>query len=226
MAQDFTVHVPYLVGWPDTRRSSHIRTLRDVALVSQEYLEQLDGPTPLVGLSIGGWVAAEIAATSPGIVSTLVLISPTGVKIGSAEDRDFADFFLSTMQESVEIFYAPGRAPAARNQGEGTNDDIYLERAIAEDALARFCWQPYMHDPGLPGRLRRIRSKTLIVSGDSDLFVLNPDYYAKYANLIPRCRHEIVSGAGHRVEEEEPDRLAAILKSFFSNMSCEHTAAA
>jgi pimeloyl-ACP methyl ester carboxylesterase len=115
--------------------------------------------------------------------------------------------------ERTAVYYAPGRTPAFT---AGANIDVFLEKAIADEAIARFCWQPFMHDPSLPARLRRVRAPTLILSGASDRFVLNPGYYEGYAKLISGARHETVAGAGHRVEEEEADQAAARVASFIS----------
>jgi pimeloyl-ACP methyl ester carboxylesterase len=213
LGETFEVHVPRLPGWSETRRAAHVRTVRDVALVAQEYVERFDEPVAVAGLSLGGWVAAEIAANSPALASKLALVSPTGVKVGGRDDRDFTDFYLLPEPARTAVFYAPGRAPALK---PGANFDVYLEKAVADDAVARFCWQPFMHDPGLPARLRRVRAPTLILSGDRDAFVLNPDYYPSYARLIPDARHEVIAGAGHRVEEEEPLTVAGKIAGFLA----------
>jgi pimeloyl-ACP methyl ester carboxylesterase len=222
LAEKFEVHVPRLAGWPDTRRASHVRTVRDVALVAQEYVERFDRPVPVVGLSFGGWVAAEIAATSPTLVSSLVLLSPIGVKIGGREDRDFADLYILTAPERTALYYAPGRTPTTK---PGDNVDVFLEKAVADEAIARFCWQPYMHDPGLKDRLRRIRAATLLISGDRDNFVLNPRYYSAFAGLIPGAKHEVIAGAGHRTEEEEPKKVGERVATFIAASKPARTAA-
>jgi pimeloyl-ACP methyl ester carboxylesterase len=211
LAERFEVHVPRLPGWSETKRASHVRTVRDIALVAQEYVERLDASAGLVGLSVGGWAAAEIAATAPGLVRKLALISPVGVKVGGREERDFEDFYLIPEPQRTAVFYAEGRAPAIDPKA---NIDVYLEKAIADDAVARFCWQPFFHDPTLPGRLRRVKAETLILSGAASRFVLNPGYYDGYARLIPGARHEQVAGAGHRLEEEEPEEAAARVGDF------------
>ncbi|MGB8364550.1 MAG: alpha/beta fold hydrolase [Rhizomicrobium sp.] len=222
LAENFEVHVPRHAGWPDTRRASHIRTVRDVALVSQEYIERFDGPVAVVGLSFGGWLAAEIAANAPMLVSSMVLISPIGVKLGEREDRDFADLYILPVPEREALYYSSAHVPLRKKD---TNIDAFLEKAIADDAIARYCWQPYMHDPGLKGRLRRIRAATLIISGDRDRFILHPAYYNGYTSLIPGARDEVIAGAGHRVEEEEPHKLAARVANFVSAPASARTAA-
>ena len=90
-----------------------------------------------------------------------------------------------------------------------------LEIARAEEAVARYCWSPYMHDPGLRHRLRRITAPTLVVSGTNDRFVLRPDYYETYARLIGEgATLRKIDGAGHNVEEEMPDAVVALVNEF------------
>ena len=210
----FEVHVPRLVGWAETARDPTIQTMRDVSLVAQEYIEGLNTPVSLIGASLGGWVAAEISATAPSLLSTLVLISPIGVKIGGREDRDFADLYLLGDKERDALYYASGARPTAASS-DGA--DLFLERAIADDATARFCWQPYMHDPTLKGRLRRIQAATLVLSGGKDKFVTNPDYYKAYSALIPGACHEVIADCGHRPEEEDPQKVADRVTAFVAN---------
>jgi len=211
LGETFEVHAPRLPGWSGTRRAPHVRTVRDVALVAQEYVEQFDRPVAMAGLSLGGWVAAELASNAPKLVSALALVSPTGVKVGGREDRDFTDFYLLPEPARTAVFYAPGRAPGLNL---GDNTDVFLDKAVADDAVVRYGWQPFMHDPGLPARLRRVKASALILSGDRDAFVLNPGYYEAYAMLIPGARHEVIAGGGHRLEEEQPETVAERIVKF------------
>jgi pimeloyl-ACP methyl ester carboxylesterase len=55
-----------------------------------------------------------------------------------------------------------------------------------------------------------------MLSGDNDKFVLNPAYYSEYAKLIVGTRHEVVDGAGHRIEEEEPQKTADRIAAFIA----------
>jgi pimeloyl-ACP methyl ester carboxylesterase len=215
LARHFEVHVPRHVGWAGTQRADHVATARDVALVQQEYIESLGRPVPVVGLSFGAWIAAEIATNGPQLVSRLVLVSPIGVKIGGREDRDFADIYLLPEPERTAIYHAPSFTPNI----SAADDEGYLAMAIADDAIVRFCWQPYMHDPGLRGRLRRIAASTLVLHGDADRFVLNPSYYGEYAALIPGAQHQTLSGLGHRLEEEDPELAAEQVIAFVSEQA-------
>jgi pimeloyl-ACP methyl ester carboxylesterase len=223
LAKRFHTHVVHQVGWPGTRRGHHVNSIRDVALISQECAERLGEPVTVVGLSLGGWIAAEIAVNAPSLVTNLVLISPIGIKVGGREERDFADLYLLPDREREALYYAPGRLPPL---SEIEGGDIYLEKAIADAAVARYCWQPYMHDPALKTRLRRIRANSLILSGGKDAFVLNPNYYREFARLIPGARHTAIGAAGHRVEEEEPKKVAEEIAAFVAAPRSVQTEAA
>jgi pimeloyl-ACP methyl ester carboxylesterase len=211
LAQRFEVHAPSHAGWAGTSCAAHVTTLRDVALVAQQYVETFRRPVPVVGLSLGGWLAAEIAATSPALVERLVLVSPIGVKIGARNDRDFVDIYVLGPKEREAAYYGPRGRPAL---AAVNSPDFFMEKALAEHATVRYCWRPFMHDPGLKGRLQRVQAPTLLLSGAEDRFVVNPDYYARYAGLIPGARHEVIAGAGHRLEEEEPQMIADRVAAF------------
>lgn len=213
LGRSFEVHVPHHPAWGRSTQPRHVSTTRDVALIQQEYVERFGRPVPLVGLSFGGWVAAEIAANAPALVSALVLVSPTGIKAAGRTDREFVDIYVTATGERRGVYYAPASAPKL---SERPGVDVFFESAKAEEAVARYCWQPYMHDPGLAHRLRRITAPALIVSGTADSFVLDPEHYFKtYAHLIgSRAGQERISGAGHRVEEERPGEVAAAVDGF------------
>ena len=209
------VHVPFHPAWAGSTRPSFVRTVRDIALIQQEYLECFAGPVPVVGLSFGGWVAAEIAVTAPSLVEALVLVSPLGIKVGGREDRDFADLYLHDHDDRVALYYGAGGVPVLK---ERPDCDVYLELARAEEALARFTWSPYLHDPGLVHRLRRVTAPALIVAGDDNGLVLNPDYFQGFAAALGSgASLQYVAGAGHRVEEECPAVLADLVLKFVAS---------
>ena len=80
-------------------------------------------------------------------------------------------------------------------------------------ATARLGWDPYLHNPKLRGRLRRITAPTLIVAGAEDGLV--PLAYAEtFAAEIPGARLEVIEGAAHWLPFEKPDELAALVRSF------------
>lgn len=212
LSESHDVYVPHHPGWAGSSRPAYVRTIRDVALVQQEFLESLGKSAAVVGLSLGGWVANEIAITAPNLMSFLMLISPTGIKAEGRERREFSDIYVTETNERRRTFSSVS--------GDIADDaEYYLEVAKSEEAVARYCWSPYMHDPTLRGRLRRIQTPTTILSSSADRFVLNAEsYYREYSGLIPGLvRHEQIAGVGHNIEEEQPELVVRILDEMMSN---------
>ena len=203
----YEVFVPHHPGWAGSSRPTHVETTRDIALVQQEFIEAFGAPVPVIGLSFGGWVAAEVATTCPGLVSSLVLISPIGIKLGGREERDFVDLYVTAADQRRGLF--------SSTEGPSVDAEVALDIAKAEEAVARYCWSPYMHDPGLRHRLRRIAAPTLVLSGTRDRFVLRADYFETYAQLIGEgATHRTIENAGHSVEEEMPEETVSLVHEF------------
>jgi pimeloyl-ACP methyl ester carboxylesterase len=208
LSDQFRVYAPHHPGWGGTTRPPYVTDVGDLAGVYAEYVEEhLPHPVVVVGCSFGGWVAAQLAVVTRAELRGLVLVAPTGVKLGAREERDYADIYMAAFDEIPEILYGEAaRAPDLTD----LSDDDYLYLATAQEATARYCWKPYMHDPKLPHWLRRIHAPTMLVHGARDHFALLPEFYERYAALIGKdgARVEQLDGIGHRVEEEAPARLA------------------
>ncbi len=222
LGQHYDVHVPFAPGWEGSTRPSYVRTIRDVALVQQEYLERFGCGVPVVGVSIGGWIASEVAVSNPGLVSALVLVSPLGIKIGGREDRDFVDLYITAPEDRREMFYGPKGAPILE---ERPGEDVYLRVARSEEALARYAWSPYLHDAGLVHRLRRINAPTLVISGDEDRLVLDPEYFVAFAAAVGSgAEHRTITDAGHRVEEEQTGEVVELIDAFVARSTARDPA--
>jgi pimeloyl-ACP methyl ester carboxylesterase len=220
LARSHEVVVPHHPGWIPSRRPSYVTTIRDIALIEQELIEGMDQPVDLVGLSLGGWIAAEIAAAVPSIVSTLVLVSPIGLKVGGRTERDFVDLYVMATEDRLQCFYRTGHVV---DLPKPISDDFYFEMATADEAVARFCWSPYMHDPSLRYRLRRIQAPTVVMSGDSDGFCINQNYFMEFASLVGSgATHREFASSGHRLEEELPERVAAEIVSHIATITANY----
>jgi pimeloyl-ACP methyl ester carboxylesterase len=213
LSSSFRVLAPAAPPWDDSKRPEHIETTRDLALVYAEFLESIEGPVVIVGCSFGGWLATELAVLRPVNLVGLILVAPTGVKLSDREHRDFVDIWSANFEDIPGILYSSaGAAPDISD----LPDEEYLSLSRAEEAAARYCWKPYMYDPILVRLLRRIGVPTLMVHGDQDHFITFSDYYERYAALIGEsgAQVRVIVGAGHRVEEESPQELAAVVIEF------------
>jgi len=201
LARDFTVLVPSHPGYDKSERPAWLRHVRDVAAVYQWLLAAQDLEDVLVvGSSLGGWIAAEMAVRdSARRITGLVLIDAVGVYV---EDEPIADYFALDPRAAAELswhdpdryYIDPAQLPADQLATRQAN--MATMRALAGD--------PYMHDPKLLRRLARVRQPALLVWGESDRIV-TPAYGAAYAAAFADARLEIVPKAGHLPQLEQPE---------------------
>ena len=209
------VIAPVLPGWREEGRAAHVTTVDDLSFVVLDLLDRYSadgGPVHLRGCSIGAWGAAEAAARSPSSVASLTLVSPLGVKSGGRSDRAFVDLYATAAGDVRDASYGdPDKAPDLAS----LDADGFRELAMAQEAVARFGWEPYLHNPKLVHRLSRLDMPCLVVGGAEERFVLEPDYLRAWAGAIgANASVEQLAGVGHRVEEEAPDRLVDLVARF------------
>jgi len=189
----------------------------DLAYFYLDLLDQLDlTDTVVVGVSIGAWIAAEIAVKSTQRLSHLVLANPVGIKVGDRETRDIVDIFALTEAELNAIAYFDPRI-AERDYAAMPEAEV---RTLARnrEASARFAWSPYMHDPKLKGRLHRIRIPTLFLWGTADR-ILSEAYVGAYCAAITGARFERIERAGHFPHLEQPEEFARKVFAFIEGPS-------
>jgi pimeloyl-ACP methyl ester carboxylesterase len=208
------VVAPTCPGWTAEPLPVWLRTVDQLAY---HYLDALDRaceqPAIAVGASFGAWLLLEMATKQPASFAALVLISPLGVKLNDRETAQFNDLFVRDIDARAAMLYAEP-VQAMRRQTE-LDDPQLLELTIAQEALTRFGWEPYLHNPLLRHRLHRITCPTAVVHGTEDRLVATVDYYRRLSTLL-RGDSELVAidGAGHRVEEEQPEALAKAVAGF------------
>jgi pimeloyl-ACP methyl ester carboxylesterase len=181
------------------------------------YLELMDrlqlDKIDVVGCSVGGWIAADLASTVPERVRRLVLIGPVGVKVGPADRLDIPDIFAMPQDRLNRLLY---HDPDKHRPDFAAMSDADLAVVVRNrETLALITWEPYMHDPNLKHRLHRAAMPNLLVRGASDGLV-SAEYLAGYAALFPDGRMEAISEAGHAPQVEQPERLAATVMKFLN----------
>jgi pimeloyl-ACP methyl ester carboxylesterase len=211
LSDHFSVVAPHHPGWGSSVRPRYVTTVRDISDVYDEFLENMQGRVLVVGVSLGAWIAAELMCRRRESVVGLVLISPIGIKVGNREQRDFEDIYV----EGVSRLASQPSLPEAKGRGPSLSDAELLHLAMAEESVARFCWEPYMHDPKLRYRLRRIKVPTTVISGSEDRFVLNDTYFDQFASLIgSHAQSQVIDGVGHKIDEEAPEALVKRIAEF------------
>ena len=213
LAVDFRVIAPVLPGWAGTERPRHLISVDDLAYVLLDLLDSLDlRDVHLVGASIGAWTAAEVVTKSQARVASLTLCAPVGIKFAGREQRSFVDLYATKFNDVAGLMYGDQR----RAPDLGKSDDAeLLELAQAEEAVARFGWEPYFHSRSLRHRLHRIQIPTLVVGGTDDRFVLEDRYIDQWVQALGGNATGVsIEGAGHRIEEECPRELAEVVEQF------------
>ena len=175
------------------------------------YLDLLDAlgleRAHVVGASFGGWIAAELAVAAPHRAGSLALLSAAGLRL---PEHPVPDIFLMPSAELVAtLFHNPPPAPAPAASA-ALDVDAVLAAYRDATALARFSWVPFLSNPKLERRLRRITAPTLVVAPSDDRLI--PVAHAqRYASRITGARFAEVPDCGHAMYFERPAEFAGLV---------------
>lgn len=214
LATEQRVIAPRHPGFGESMGNEHLLDLQDLIYYQLDLLDQLDlFDLPLIGHSLGGMFAAELAAVQPGRFTKLVLIGPLGLW---REAYPVPDFFTYDPGATARGLFAdpehPVAASIARPPTEGDELIAYhLERAKSLATSAKYLWP--IPNRGLSKRLHRVGMPTLLVWGEHDS-ICPPRYADDFRALIPQARLELISGAAHLPQVEQPERTAELVGAF------------
>ena len=212
LAQKRRIIAPTHPGFGTEAAPAELTTVDDLAYLYLDLMEAMDlRDCAVVGVSFGGWIAAEMAVKTVERMSHLVLANAVGIKAGNRESRDIADIYAVTDKQLAELVYAD---PAAMTRDLKTlSESSLIAMARSREATGRYGWTPYMHDPKLKGRLRRIHIPTLVLWGEADR-VVTQDYGRAFAAAIGGARFETLADAGHFPHLERPAAFAQAVMDF------------
>jgi pimeloyl-ACP methyl ester carboxylesterase len=212
LAQDARVIAPTHPGFGTGPAPRHLTTVDDLAYLYLDLMEALNlRDCAVIGVSLGGWIAAEMAVKTTERMSHLVLADSVGIKAGDRESRDIADIYAMTDKQLAEIVYSDP-AKMMRNT-KGLPESELTMMARSREATGRYAWTPYMHNPKLKQRLHRVHIPTLVLWGEADR-VVTPDYGRGLAAAIPGAHFDTIAGAGHFPHLEQPDAFARHIADF------------
>ena len=212
LAAHAEVIAPTHPGFGHTKRPDDFDTVGDLVHLYLDLLARLPADrVTLMGLSFGGWLAAEIVATYTPRVEKLVLVDAVGIKVSDRETPDVLDLFNASPAEvRRRRWHDPDRfAP----DYDAMEDDALVAHARNRDALCLYAWHPYMYNPQLSQWLRRVRVPALVLWGASD-GVVTEAYGRAYSALIPGARFEVIAAAGHHPEIEQPEAFVERVVTF------------
>jgi pimeloyl-ACP methyl ester carboxylesterase len=208
LAARYDVMVPEHPGFGASDEPDWLDNIHDVAYFYLDFLEamELDG-VHLVGMSLGGWIALEIAVRSTVRIKTLTLAGPAGIHVPGLATGDIfawspAETFRQGFHDQTIAEQAIARLPENVEA-----DDTYLKN---RSTVARLAWEPRLYDPHLAKWLHRIDVPTKIVWAEDDR-ILPVGYADELARMIPGSQVTVIPQCGHLLHIEKPAEFVAAI---------------
>jgi pimeloyl-ACP methyl ester carboxylesterase len=209
LAQNFHVIAPDIPGFGLTERPNWMRDMSDYVLYFRDLLETLGlDKAIVVGHSLGGWMAVEVAVWFPERVEKLVLSNAAGIRV---KGTPIADLFAMNPQEVLMTCF-DNLAAAMPLMPTEFNTDYLLSQYRQLTTLASLAWNP-AYDPKLERRLERISCPTLIVWGQHDRLI-PPIYGDTFHRLIANSELVKLEGTGHMPMFEKPVEWCGVIREF------------
>jgi pimeloyl-ACP methyl ester carboxylesterase len=217
LADRFEVVAPAHPGFGATEGLDEIDTMEDVVF---HYLDVLDGlglkRASVVGVSLGGWIAAEIAVRYPERIDRLVLADAFGLWLDEHPIPDFVPSLADPVALRPLAFADPKGPMADLLLPAKPSDEVRATIARSAAATARLgarSGMHGMHDPKLARRLRRVTCPTLVVWGDRD--PLLPLAYAEaWRDQLPKAELQVLENCGHLPHFEQEARFVEAVTEF------------
>jgi pimeloyl-ACP methyl ester carboxylesterase len=194
------VLTPAHPGFGGTPRPEALDSVAKLAELYRGLIDQLElEDVTVIGNSVGGWIAAELALLGSSRISSVVLLDAVGIEVEGCAVADVSGLSVPEIQALSFNDPTPYRVDPA------TIPDAQQEVMAANGAaLAVYAGSPAMADPTLVDRLSHIAIPTLVLWGESDQIV-KPPYGQAYATAIPGARFEVLPGTGHMPQMETPE---------------------
>ena len=204
LAQRFDVLIPEHPGYGKSDEPEWLENIHDIAYFYLDFLKQLNlKNVTVVGSSMGGWIAMEMAVRDTSRLKSLVLSSPAGI---AAPGVRAADIFLMAPEEMVRNLFVDQKLAEAR-LAQPEDIDVSLKN---RHTTARLAWEPRLHDPYLPKWLHRIDVPVKILWGRQDR-ILPVAFVDVYRKLLPKAEISILENCGHLPHAEKPDEFVEII---------------
>lgn len=200
------VVAPTHPGFGGTERPASMDSVAALAGRYVDLLEELDlTGVCVIGNSLGGWVAAEMALLDSSRIRSLVVVDAVGIEVAGHPVPDF--FALTPAEVAARSWYDPSRMVDPATLPPAVRATLPGNRA----ALA--VYGGTMADPGLVARLSAVTVPTLVAWGEADR-IGDTEYGRAFAAAIPGARFELIPRAGHLPQIEAPDALLTLVRDF------------
>ena len=202
LSDKFDVIAPDHPTFGESDEPDWLDDIHDMAYFYLDFMaaQDLDG-VHLVGQSLGGWIALEMAVRSTMRIKSLTLVGSAGIRI---KGKPAADIFIMDPEELTRALLVDESIIDRMLAMELTEEqqDIQIRNKVS---TARLGWQPRLFDPNLRKWMHRIDVPTHIVWGDTDR-IIPPDYAEEFKGLIAGSSVTMIENCGHlpQVERAEP----------------------
>ena len=208
-ARPVRVLTPTHPGFNGTPRPESLVDARGLAVLYAALLEELDlRDVTVIGNSLGGWIAAELAVLNPDSLGRVVIADGVGVAV---EGHSVTDTSAMTLPEIQSLAYF--EPENFRIDLTALTDEQRAAFAANAATLALYAGSVAMADPTLNERLRDVEVPTLVVWGEAD-GIADADYGRGFAAAIPAARFQLIERSGHVPQMETPETLLDIVWEF------------
>ena len=218
LAESHTVYAPDLPGTTpgDPRAIDKVETFADLLLAYEELVQALGIPgAVVVGESLGGMIAVDLAAHFPQLFTKIVLLSPAGLYLEEGPPR-VIELMSGPPERAPEYLFFDSTGEIAQAFFRLPDDPDLVPQIIAaavwaQGCAAKFLWP--IPDQGLAKRLHRVTAPTLIVFGREDRVI--PSFYGQeFADRIASSRLELIERCGHIPHVEAFGRTRELVAEF------------
>lgn len=216
LSKNYTVYVPSQPGFNGTERPDWLYTITDVAHFNQALVQNLGlDQYILMGSSMGGWVATEMAAMSSHGLKALVLVDAAGIK---PERGEIAEIFMVSAETRLkQRFYDPSQVPNYEQYTRELSPDEQLVEHSNREMASRLCWKPYLYNPSLPYYLAKVSTPTLIVWGRQDA-IIPVECGELFQKALRNSSLRIIDNCGHSPATEKPQEFLNAITEFLSGL--------
>ncbi|WP_321930737.1 alpha/beta fold hydrolase [Paraburkholderia guartelaensis] len=210
LAERYDVIVPEHPGFGGSDTPAWLDNVSDLAYFYLDFLKHfgLDS-VRVVGNSLGGWIASEMAVRNTGAIRSVVLIAPAGIHVKGVQKGDI--FMWNREETAYNLFYNPEFAKAALAVEPNEADiDTMLKNNLM---TAKLTWQPRLYNPDLYKWMHRIDVPVQVIWGNHDK-VIPVDYAAAFQALIPGSRLKVITNCGHLPHIEKADEVLDTIADF------------
>jgi pimeloyl-ACP methyl ester carboxylesterase len=217
LAERYRVLAPELPGYGESTGEDLLEDMLDFTLHGWDLAAALGVARRrphLVGHSLGGMIAAEMACAAPEAIGRLVLIDPFGLWLDEHPIPDLFSFL--PFEFGDHLFRDQSLGPALLTGGTDFSDPAAMREFLVGNARRLGTAGKLLFpvpNRRLSKRLYRLSAETLLLWGESDQLV-SPAYGARWMELLPSARLVLMPDAAHMGIHEQPDAFASEVCAF------------